>query len=421
MSDKEFEIDDVFFLDSGISEDLKIMYVPQIARVDLVRNELNDSFSTLTLSELDELGLVHKPRKTSEKNESGIMIFPTTDCNMRCIYCYARAGEQHKNLDFSIAKKAIDYRLAEKKHRLRIMFHGGGEPLFNFSLVRNIMEYIDENDVNKYATISTNGVMSNQVREWALDNLDHISISFDGDEKIQNKQRPLANGKGSYKEVLKTIEALNENKRRFGTRTTITQDTVDSMDYIIEHFHTLDIKSVKMEPLFQTGRCDMNNLKPPDGKRFARKYMDALEVAERYAIDLKTTFFDPRSVKKKFCGAVGRNFGITPYGNITSCVESGECNDSAGKIFIYGKVTEDGVHIDEEKLSSLKKRTLDNLEHCTDCFTKYVCAGGCPVKAYRTSGEYMNVNRDYCDISRDIGLKYLQRVVKKEYDKKFIV
>ena len=39
-----------------------------------------------------------------------VTLFPTSRCNLRCIYCYADAGElELKDLDFNIAQNSIDF------------------------------------------------------------------------------------------------------------------------------------------------------------------------------------------------------------------------------------------------------------------------------------------------------------------------
>ncbi len=64
---------------------------------------------------------------------TAVTLFPTNQCNMRCIYCYASAGEcRPKQMTWLMAKAAIDLvmenaRKVNSQHA-SIGFHGGGEP-----------------------------------------------------------------------------------------------------------------------------------------------------------------------------------------------------------------------------------------------------------------------------------------------------
>jgi len=73
----------------------------------------------------------------------------TEACNMRCKYCAYSGGYPYNRrhgsryMDFGTAKAAIDYFLprASSEEGVAIGFYGG-EPLLNFKLIRECVEYI---------------------------------------------------------------------------------------------------------------------------------------------------------------------------------------------------------------------------------------------------------------------------------------
>ncbi|UNC93056.1 radical SAM protein [Candidatus Contubernalis alkalaceticus] len=71
-------------------------------------------------------------------NLSYVVLWLTSDCNLRCKYCYARAGEKQTYMSFDTAKKVLGSIPNPFKVQL-----SGGEPLLNFELVRQISSYRD--------------------------------------------------------------------------------------------------------------------------------------------------------------------------------------------------------------------------------------------------------------------------------------
>ena len=71
----------------------------------------------------------------------------TTQCNFRCIYCYASGGEGSiKELPLELGQRAIDTvcrnAVESGQECFAVSFHGGGEP----TLARNSFKVISEKD-----------------------------------------------------------------------------------------------------------------------------------------------------------------------------------------------------------------------------------------------------------------------------------
>ena len=74
-----------------------------------------------------------------------VTLCPTTECNLRCVYCYASGGSQAGRLSSDIARTAIDYIIGNARDKgeetTSISFHGGGEPTLHISILRDILDY----------------------------------------------------------------------------------------------------------------------------------------------------------------------------------------------------------------------------------------------------------------------------------------
>ena len=90
------------------------------------------------------------------------------DCNLRCKYCFADEGKYHTEkrelMSAETGKRAMDYLVAHsgKRRNLEVDFFGG-EPLMNFEVVKEVVEYAHElekkHDKNFRFTITTNGIL----------------------------------------------------------------------------------------------------------------------------------------------------------------------------------------------------------------------------------------------------------------------
>lgn len=348
-----------------------------------------------------------EPKKHEGFNPSGITIFPTSDCNLRCVYCYGNAGIVRKNLPGNTAKQAIDYviqkKVKDERKTMHLGFHGGGEPFVVFDFVKTCVEYArreaEARGMKLNVTSATNGVLEQSQLEWIVSNFSNLAVSIDGPKDIQDRQRPDVNGEGTYERVMATIEYLQGEGFPFGTRSTITNYNVRRMLEMVEFFNEKGIKKIHFEPLFFCGRCKTSEWKSPDEKLFIKEYKKAHKRAQELKIPLYYSGSRPGNVSSSFCGAAGRNFCITPEGYITSCYEVSLSNDARSKTFFYGRINGDGLEIFEDRLEALQRKTVDNNNACSSCFLKWNCGGECLAKY--SEG---NPSLSRCDMNREISL-----------------
>jgi uncharacterized protein len=355
--------------------------------------------------------------------ESRIAIIPTTDCDLKCVYCYSSAGERIVSLEPRVSKKAIDFAFANAKEKeldgIEVSFLGGGDPLGStgFELVKDIIGYAQF--LEKRAGLKpkfyaqTNGLLSVTNLEWLIENFEHLIISFDGPPEFQNTQRPLKNGKPSFEYVDRTLKFLDEREFDYAIRCTISDRSVKKMPEVLAFIKQRypNLRSLDFEPVKVCGRCISTNTSAPDLEDFLNGLNDANTKAEEVGLNLGSTFNNVFILSNTYCGAAGANFILTPYGTITSCVEVLSEEDELGKVFIqgrYDRVTDSFVFY-EDRQRNLRRRTVDNMEDCIDCFAKYVCSGGCMVHMERQGSMFEVKDREYCDMRKGELVKRLKQ------------
>ncbi len=68
-----------------------------------------------------------------------LVLWVTTDCNLRCRYCYANGGDKAEYMDWQVAKQTLDIMLSHSDG-FKIQF-AGGEPLLNIDLIEQVVGY----------------------------------------------------------------------------------------------------------------------------------------------------------------------------------------------------------------------------------------------------------------------------------------
>jgi uncharacterized protein len=361
---------------------------------------------------------------TQSFEPTAVTLFPTNQCNMRCIYCYASAGElTAKNMDWEVAKAAIDLvahnsKKLKKKH-FSVGFHGGGEPTLHWDFFTQCVEYAkhlsEESGIKAMFSAATNAVLRPEQMEWIIKNVNSLSISLDGPPDIQNLQRPMANGNESYILISENIKQLDAAQFSYGIRSTITTHNVKRMSEIIEHFsENYNTKQIHFEPLFLCGRCHTSSVDAPKPNTFIREFLKANLAAEKKNVKLAYSGLRLGGVTSTFCGACGSNFSVTPEGYVTSCFEVLEQQDHRANIFFFGKwhPQQKRFEIWQDKLDYLKSFNVQNIDYCQDCIAKWHCAGDCLAKVAYDSDIEGERGSERCQMNQEITKKRIIQLFK---------
>jgi uncharacterized protein len=312
--------------------------------------------------------------------------FLTNNCNLRCKYCYANAGEiDNKVLDFNLAKNVVDYIIenaSKGKKNIILNFHGGGEPFVAFDRFKEILEYAKRKSVEKgifikKVTASTNGVLTDEAREWVVKNLTNIQISIDGLKKVQEYQRPVFNGKkSSFEEVIKTMRYFDDNLFEYRIKSTLTSKSVCGILGFVKFIcKNTKCRKIHFETLNYFGRgCD-GKILPPSFKKLVACWAKAQDYADKNGVKFYSSELNINYSKSDFCAATTNNLIITPEGILTMCYKVSSPVAPLADKFIIGK-SANGLELDFGKINYL--RLIDyKPKGCMFCAAFSVCNNKC--------------------------------------------
>ena len=181
---------------------------------------------------------------------SQLVIELTGNCNLACKYCIYNEGFEGNrnfntsNIDFETAKKAIDYVYSHRDpERVAITFYGG-EPLLNFPVMRQCIDYslATLQDVKVTFSFTTNMTLMNKEIASYLARVPNLGIlvSMDGPEEIHDLQRVYRGGKGSFHDAYRGLKILADAIEEAQSSTTILFNAVLMPPYTKERFDEIN-------------------------------------------------------------------------------------------------------------------------------------------------------------------------------------
>ncbi len=378
----------------------------------------------------DNKGVVYND--VSVKLPSSIQIYPTSNCNLRCKYCFNDSGNiEGRNLDFNKAKVFIEQAVRglyiQKKTKgvcnpLELNMCGGGEPTYEWKLFQDIVDYAvyltSKYEIPKKFQLTSNLFISNKEKlDYIIEKFDHVHISTDGSEEIQNYQRPAVGGRPSYPTVSNAIkyvsDGLAKKKALCGLRVTVSGKFVDKMEDIVEFVHSTypNVRYIQFEPLNwvrKTQRTD--DIEPPAVDRYSDSLLKAHKKCEEYNIQMDACFGGVDRILKKgsFCDAVlGHCLMLNYDGDIVNCGEASKDNPQTYKYFLVG-------HIDDEyKINWFDTPIKEppKKETCTKCYAWYFCGGGC----LHSILEYERNRQFRCALARETIKRTLSEIIEERW------
>ncbi len=334
------------------------------------------------------------------------------DCNLACKYCFAGEGEYHGEralMSFEVGKKALDLLVKESKGRknLEVDFFGG-EPLMNFEVVKQLVEYgrsIEEANNKKFRfTLTTNGMLlDDEILEFANREMGNLVLSIDGRKEIHDLMRPRRGGQGSYDTIVpKFIKAAeSRGQMNYYVRGTYTHNNLDFSEDV-KHLAELGFEQISVEPVVAPESADYA-IKEEDVPKLCEQYdILAKYLLERRKSGKGVNFFHfmidlsggPCAYKRlSGCGSGCEYLAVAPNGDLYPCHQFVGMPD-----FLMGNV-DTGV-TNTALRDKFKLCNVYSKEECKNCFAKLYCSGGCAANAYNFTGDINGVYDIGCALQR---------------------
>lgn len=334
------------------------------------------------------------------------------DCNLRCKYCFASTGDFGKGrklMPFEVGKAAIDFLLEKSvgRENLEVDFFGG-EPLMNFDVVKQIVEYArskeEEYHKNFRFTITTNGMLlDDDTIDYINKEMYNVVLSIDGRKEVNDRMRVRVDGSGCYDRILPKFKKLVDGRgdKEYYVRGTYTKYNLDFSEDVM-HLYEAGFDEISVEPVIES---------PEEAYAITEEDLDQIyaeydKLVDRIGAIRKSgkhiNFFHfmidldqgPCVIKRlRGCGSGNEYVSITPDGDIYPCHQF--------------------VGHDEYKMGNIEEGTFNNdikkefagchvysKPACQECWARFYCSGGCNANNFVFNGDIHKAYELSCKIQR---------------------
>lgn len=328
----------------------------------------------------------------------------THNCNLRCDYCYA--GPKHQgSMSLRTALQALDFLADQAKECCTITFFGG-EPLLEFVLIRQIVEYTERTHGSKISfRMSTNGtLLTPEVLQFFRQHDVYFALSIDGDQVQHDLCRRYANNRGSYQDIANRLHAILVFNPYTIAVSVIVPETVGYLATGVADLFDKGFRYV-LQTLDYAAPWTSR-----DVKVLQKQYKRLADHYEKSLVDGKKIFHSPFDERIKtraqksygrgdLCDLANSQIAIAPSGRIYPCVQFIGTDDASYTKNAIGDVT---TGFNSKRREYFVTQNYAAGQSCIGCALDGRCATYCGCVNWRATGDLRTIPPIICEHERTL-------------------
>lgn len=173
-----------------------------------------------------------------------ITIWMTTQCNLKCKYCYEKSMSLENNEYLEECIDDVILFLNKEEYRgSTISFHGG-EPLLKFKLIKKIINSLDSNEF-KYR-LTTNGILlDSDIIELCNRNNIIVDVSIDGNFDTMKKNRGVSIDE--FQKIIQNTKMYIKLNPATKIRMTVNKETIGDLHTDVNYILRLGVSNIHIE------------------------------------------------------------------------------------------------------------------------------------------------------------------------------
>jgi uncharacterized protein len=386
----------------------------ELGRLDLLRNSPEPQ-ENLLFGHASKESPANEPDRPPSIAEArtgitNITLFLAQDCNLRCIYCYGQdsAPNETMRIDHSTACKAVEWMLKNCGSTSSTAIHFfGGEPLLNFPVLQQTVAHartiFSRRGIRPAFSITTNAtLLTDEMIAFLKNESIQPIVSFDGPQRIHDRQRPFKDGRGSFQIVHENVQRLRRAFPQLAARATVygDSDPREILQAMTAEGFTSSFLTRTMPRFSAQGRVTDGS--PEQAERNLRAMTECLEMEAlelmgslvkreaikpgRLALLLKRLL--AREKRHYRCGAGKTMVGISASGDIYPCHRLvGQIELRIGHVESYVPA----------RLNPFHRAVVQSFQECSLCWARYICGGACLAQNQAATGNMFQCDTSDCD------------------------
>jgi|GEM_PF-2320657 radical SAM protein with 4Fe4S-binding SPASM domain len=292
----------------------------------------------------------------------------TKNCNLKCIYCYANAGNiainDIKDQTFKFWERTID-RLFDLNKKATINFTGGEPTIYKYFW--NVVEYAQHKGFKLILITNGSNSKDDDIHKY-IDHFSSIEVSIDS---LREEVNSLTRGKSSLFHAQNFIDGLLENGLTPNIMVVVSKYNKKYLYELYDKYKSSAL--VRFQPMYNMGRGDKLKSISITGKEYYSN-LKSQNIGR-----MKDDVSYKRNMKYMWCG-MGRNvLSIEANGDVYPCQLMHHKNFKLGDL--------KNQSLEEIWINSpYRHHSVDMIEGCKSCELKHICSAPCRARAFYVLG-----------------------------------
>lgn len=339
-----------------------------------------------------------------EKFNLSLMIDATNRCQLRCSYCYyGNKGSQKMHVGNVLAAASNLGAIFEPKLDEVNFHYMGGEPLLAWEEILELnataRSLFETKEVKFTWSLTSNLIALDEKKaEHMLKEKAGIHCSIDGPAKIHDKNRPYANGKPSFADVVKNIPLALQITPDDTARVTVRPEDVKSLSEITETILGLGFNYVGLFPAHGViwNQKDVEEW-AENIAAVHKTILNLYQYRKKVSTIIKLTQRGKEIDRFTYCGAGKGLWAIGVDGKLYFCHHLTNIPNFA--IIDASQSAPEAIRAAIEQ-SVLPPDCEKIPEACIECPARNQCNGGCWTNNLLTNGKSIIPNQPECQLVR---------------------
>lgn len=314
-------------------------------------------------------------------------------CNLDCAYCFYldRDADPYKELPArrmtrETLKRLVDTYLFYSFPNATFAFQGGEPTLAGLDFFEDLVEFQKQygrDGQNVSNALQTNGVLLDH--NWAQLFREYnflIGLSLDGPEEINDAYRFNKAGRGTWKQVIQGMEALQKSKVDFNILCVLNQANVSKPRELWDFYRGLGVDNLQFIPLAEFNKDGSPMPFAITAEEYGRFLVEMFDLWWPHRRKMRIRFFDniAESVAGMKPGSCTLHETCDSYVVVEYNGDVYPCDFFVEGSWKLGNMTLDSwseIARRTRRYQFAQKKTLSHPE-CQVCEWQSICHGGCP-------------------------------------------